>query len=270
MVEEVEGGVREEEGEEDQENALRYKEEAEILKQELEVQKEKLAKQRETLIKSSKDEAKKIVQEAKDQADKLIAELNQKSISKAKVKELEKTRQKIRDTMKGYESSSSGSSNIVKSGKAPKNLKVGDNVFVHSISASGVCMKLPDKNDMALIQVGKMKMKFFVSDLTIEKPQRQEQSRKYANSIKQGKSMKISPSLDLRGLLALEALEKVDKYLDDATLSSLTHVTIIHGKGTGALRKAVTEHLKTSKHVKSYRLGNYTEGDDGVTIVELK
>ncbi len=255
----------------EQENAEKYKEEAEILKKELIVQKEKLEKQRENLIRSSKEEAKKIIQEAKDKADKLIADLNKQAISKPSVKELEKTRDKIRETLKGYESKTLSHTNTAKR-DLPKDLKTGDNVFVHSIESSGVCLSDVDKNKMVLVQVGKMKMKFPLSDLSREKAPKKKQDnyKQYTQSIKQGKSLSISPTLDLRGLLAVEALERLDKYLDDATLSSLTQVTIIHGKGTGALRKAVTEHLKYSSHVKKSRLGNYSEGDDGVTIVELR
>ncbi len=255
----------------EKENAQKYKEEAENLKQELIVQKEKLEKQKENLIRSSKEEAKKIIQEAKLQADTLIAELNKQNIAKANVKEMEKTRDKIRKTLKNYESSSSANSKTASNKSVPKNLKVGDYVLVHSIDSVGTCLSEIDKNKMVMVQVGKMKMKFPLSDLSLEKqPKKQDNARQYAQSIKQGKSLKMSPNLDLRGLLVVEAIEKLDKYLDDATLSSLTQVTIIHGKGTGALRAAVTEHLKYSGHVKKYRLGNYTEGDDGVTIVELK
>lgn len=255
----------------EQENAQKYKEETELLKQELEKQKEKLAIQRENLLKSSKEEAKKILQEAKNKADDMIAELNKQAISKSSVKELEKTRHKIRETLKGYETKSSVSKKSTDKREVPNDLKVGDNVYVHSLESSGICMSEIDKSKKVLVQIGSMKMKFNISDLSKEKvPKKQQQSRSYANSIKQGKSMNISATLDLRGLLVLEGLEKLDKYLDDATLSSLTQVTIIHGKGTGAMRKGVHEHLKSSHHVKKFRIGNYSEGDDGVTIVELK
>lgn len=257
----------------EQENARRYKEEAELLKQELEIQKENLAIQRENLIKSSKDEAKKIVQEAKVKADELIKELNDQIIKKQSVKEVEKTRQKIRDTLKDYEGSFSDLTGKTDTKReVPTNLKIGDNVYVHSMESSGVCMSTIDKNKMVLVQIGKMKMKVHVSNLSLEKKPKSVNSKtnKYANSVKTNKAMNVSPTLDIRGFMVKEGLEKLDKYLDDAALSSLTKVTIIHGKGTGALRKGVTEHLKNSKHVKSYRLGGYSEGDDGVTIVELK
>ncbi len=255
----------------EQENARQYKEEAEVLKQELIKQKEKLAVQRENLIKSSKEEAKKILQDAKTKADNIIGELNKQAIAKSSVKELEKTRQKIRDSIKDYETSSQSSKKLAQKRDPIKNLKPNDNVFVHSIDSSGVCLSVPDKNDMVMVQVGKMKMKFPLLELSLEKaPKPKQEARKYASSIKQAKSMNASPTLDIRGYMVLEGLEKLDKYLDDATLSSLTSVTIIHGKGTGALRKAVQEHLKTSGHVKKFRLGGYYEGDDGVTIVELK
>ncbi len=255
----------------EQENAKQYKEEAEVLKQELIKQKEKLEIQRENLIKSSKEEARKILQEAKVKADSIIAELNKQAIAKQSVKELEKTRQKIRDAIKDYEPTEKAKKSTVKR-DVIKDLKVNDNVYVHSLDSSGVVLSLPDKNKMVLVQVGKMKMKFALSDLSREavNKKKQDSPKQYANSIKRGKSMNVSPTLDIRGYMVLEGLDKLDKYLDDATLSSLTSVTIIHGKGTGALRKAIQEHLKTSPHVKKFRLGNYTEGDDGVTICELR
>lgn len=256
----------------EQENAKLYKEEAEILKEELEKQKEKLQIQRENLMRESRLEAKKIVQEAKNKADELIKELNSQAIKKNSVKDIEKTRQKIRDTLKDYEGNVSDITTKKDTNREiPKNLKEGDSVYVHSMDSSGVCMSSVDKNDMVMVQIGKMKMKMHISNLSLEKaPKKPVQKKNVAQSIKNSKSLNMSPTVDLRGLMVVEALEKLDKYLDDVTLSSLTNITIIHGKGTGALRKAVTEHLKSSPHVKSYRLGGYTEGDDGVTIVELK
>ncbi len=255
----------------EQENARRYKLEAEELKRELILQKEKLQEQREKQLKLAKDEAKKIMQEAKDKADEIISELNKKAIAKESVKELEKTRQKIRDNMKDYEHTSKTKKSSEKR-EAPKDLKSGDNVYVHSLESSGVCVENP-KGNFVMVQIGKMKMKFPLTDLSREAAQKTniaKNSRQYASSIKQGKSLKISPTLDIRGYLVHEGLEKLDKYLDDATLSSLTSVTIIHGKGTGAMRTGVHDFLKKSRHVKKFRAGNYTEGDDGVTIVELK
>lgn len=259
----------------EQENAKQYKEEAEILKQELETQREKLAIQRENLLKESKIEAKKIIQEAKDKSDELIKELNKQIVKKDSIKEVEKTRQKIRDTLKDYEGSFSDLTGKTDTKREiPKDLKVGDNVYVHSMESEGVCMSTIDKNQMVLVQMGKIKMKVHVSNLSRMKPKKQAQvnqrAKQYGNAIKADKSMNVSATLDMRGLMVNEGLEKLDKYLDDATLSSLTSVSIIHGKGTGALRKAVQDYLKSSPHVKSYRFGAYNEGGDGVTIVELK
>ena len=101
-----------------------------------------------------------------------------------------------------------------------------------------------------------------------EKPK--QQAKKYAAGFKNSKAKDISPQVDLRGLMALEAIDKLDKYLDDACLAGLNQVTIIHGKGTGALRSAVQDYLRTNRRVKSYRAGLYGEGEAGVTIAELK
>lgn len=157
--------------------------------------------------------------------------------------------------------------------KVPKNLKIGDKVYIHTFEQSGVVTALPDNNGNVMVKAGIMKMKVNINHLSLDTEEemsynKPKQAKKYANNFK--KAQTVSPELDLRGMMSLEALERVDKYLDDAYLAGLSPVTIIHGKGTGALRTAVTNHLRNHTHVKSYRLGIYGEGESGVTIVELK
>jgi DNA mismatch repair protein MutS2 len=121
-----------------------------------------------------------------------------------------------------------------------------------------------------MIQAGFMKIKVKINDLSLDDTKQQKQAPVLKGSIKAGKSKHIRPEKDLRGLMVQEGCEEADKYLDDAYLASLSQVTLIHGKGTGALRSAIHTKLKKHPYVKEFRLGTYGEGEDGVTIVMLK
>jgi DNA mismatch repair protein MutS2 len=152
----------------------------------------------------------------------------------------------------------------------PANLRRGDRVFIHSLNQTGTVSTPPDASGEVQIQAGIMKIKVHVSDLSLDETEEKAKINQYAKSVKAGKSLHLSPEIDMRGMLVDEALEASEKYLDDAYLAGLTNVTLIHGKGTGALRKAIHTLLKKHPHVKAYRLGKYGEGEDGVTVVTLK
>ncbi len=256
---------------EEQEKAESFRREAEKLKKDFEKQKERLEKQREKIVNEAKEEAKKVLQNAKADADSLVQELNKKIKNKDNIKDIEKTRQEIRDRLKDFDGDVSL---LVEENNSqrphPTNIKAGDNLFVHSMGQSGVAMSTIGKDGKVMVQIGMMKMKIHVSNLEIEKPKKQKQAQKSYGGSKGGKSLSIKPELDIRGHMVEEGINVLDKYLDDVCLSSLNQVTIIHGKGTGVLRKAVHEHLKRYPHVKSYRLGTFGEGEDGVTIVDFK
>ena len=156
--------------------------------------------------------------------------------------------------------------------KVPDKLVKGDRVKIHSLNQSGIVSVPPNKNGDVVIKAGIMTVTVNIKDLSLDTNEEQltYQPKKYANNISRRKRSNVSAEVDLRGMMALEALDKLDKYLDDVYLAGLSPVTIIHGKGTGALRKAVHEYLRTNPRVKSYRLGQYGEGEAGVTVVEMK
>ena len=158
----------------------------------------------------------------------------------------------------------------VKSKKIPKNLKVGDSVEVLTLGQKGTVLTLPDDHKNLSIQIGVMKVNVPLSTLRRIESENSEKSIRSSKTIMSSKSKTISTEIDLRGMNTEEAILDIDKYLDDSYIAGLEEVYIIHGKGTGALREGVTAYLRNHRHVKSYRLGKYNEGGDGVTIVEVK
>ncbi|HOJ81414.1 MAG TPA: Smr/MutS family protein, partial [Clostridiales bacterium] len=154
--------------------------------------------------------------------------------------------------------------------KPPENLKPGDSVLILDLNKKGTVITPPDKDGEALVQAGIMKINVHVTNLKLIDEQSYEIQRTGSASIGVSKAMNISPRTDIRGMNVEEAIIILGKYLDDAALAGLSEVTIVHGKGTGALRSGVHQYLKTNHHVKSFRLGQYGEGEAGVTIVTLK
>jgi DNA mismatch repair protein MutS2 len=151
-------------------------------------------------------------------------------------------------------------------------LRKGDRVYIHSLNQSGVVSSPPDAGGDVSVTAGIMKIKVKLEDLSRDTSEDTVtvNRRSVSHAVKAQKSASISPELDLRGMMVSEALEAADKYLDDAYLARLPSVRVVHGKGTGALRNAVHNHLKRIKYVKAFRLGEYGEGDAGVTVVTFK
>ena len=256
---------------EEQERAETYRRQAQELKQKNEEQRQKLAKQREKIMREANEQARKIISDAKDEADAIIKEIRKMQREGIEGNTLDEQRQKLKAKMEAMNKALE-EKNKPKH-KVPKKLNIGDKVYIHSFDQTGIVSSLPDSKGDVMITAGIMKMKVNIKDLSIDTSEdntykKQDKQQRSANKFR--KSQTVSPEIDLRGMMSLEAIERVDKYLDDAYLAGLTPVTIIHGKGTGALRAAVHEHLRTHPHVKSYRLGVYGEGETGVTIVELK
>ncbi len=262
----------------EQERAEQYRKEAENLKKQVEEQKFKIEQQKEKIIMEAKQEARKILQLAKDESDELVRDL-QKSAREIRLEidqaGLDEKRQKIKEKLNKAEGSVAQATLTVKKGKPiTKALSLGEKVFVTGFNQSGTVVSLPDANKDVMVQLGIMKMKVKLSDLSIDDTEEKQVKQKYRNvnksSVKAGKAQNISAEIDCRGQLVDEAIQNIDKYLDDAYLSGLEQVTIIHGKGTGALRAAVQQHMKKHPHVKTFRAGVYGEGEAGVTVVELK
>jgi len=250
--------------------AEEYRREAEAMKKEMETQKQKLASQKDKIIAEAKEEARRVLIGAKDDAERMLKEFQRQMRNNPK---REETLQELRGAIGKLDGELSASGKPKKPA-APINrpLQKGDRVYIHSLDQSGSVSVPPDASGEAVIQAGIMKIKIHVSDLSLDESQ--DVSVGGVSIAKQGsgkfrKSLSISPEIDLRGLLADEARERVEKYLDDAYLAGMGQVTVIHGKGTGALRAAIQELLKKNAHVKSFRLGQFGEGESGVTVVTM-
>ena len=255
----------------EQERAAVYRREAEKLREDVAKQEEKLRLQKETILKQAKEEALVLVREARKEAEGLISTL-QKQMEGAGRRELEEARKQVREGMAALEE---GIGPTVEKPvrKPPENLRRGDRVFIHSMNQQGTVSAPPDQGGEVQIQAGIMKIKVHISDLSLDEDspaKKAAANMSRSGSSKLGKSLSISREIDLRGMMPEEALNQAEKYLDDAFLSALSTVTLIHGKGTGVLRSTIQTLLKRHPHVKEYRLGKYGEGEDGVTVVTLK
>ncbi|MCC8168479.1 MAG: Smr/MutS family protein, partial [Clostridiales bacterium] len=218
----------------------------------------------------------KIIQDAKALADESIRNFNKYGQAQAPMREMEQERTKLRNAMAEKERSLSDTKKQSQAPNmnAPKKLHIGDTVRVLSMNLTGTVQTLPNAKGNLFVQMGILRSQVNIKDLVLlpdAKPSIAKQGGASGSSgIKMSKSSTISAELKLIGKTVDEALPELDKYLDDAYLAHLSSVRIVHGKGTGALRKAVHNHLRSYPHVKSYHLGEYGEGDAGVTIVEFE
>ena len=262
--------------EKEQQEIAEYKERIRTLQEQLQKKNEKIDQAKDKILRDANEKARAILQEAKDVADETIRDFNKAGAS-ADIKELEKKRQKVRDKINEKNGKLALGNTQKKSADQktvdPKKLKKGDSVKIISMNLKGIVNTLPDARGNLFVQCGIMRMQTNVNDLvpvkeeTITAPALQ---RTNTGKLKMSKSFSVSSEINLLGCTVDEAIAKLDKYLDDAYLAHLPSVRVVHGKGTGALRNAVQSHLKRLKYVKEYRLGEYGEGDAGVTIVTFK
>ncbi len=254
----------------EEEKMRKLKEEAKQIKEKYEEEQLKIEQNKIKIINEAKVESRRITKLAKSEADRLVKELKDKYNNKGTVKELDKVRQEIQSNLSKY---NVGIENLNKPNKfnkeVPKEINIGDEVFITSLNTNGIALTKIGNNEEVLIQAGIIKMKMHISNLVL-KNEKKKNKPKVQKRSKIGKANSISTELDIRGSLVLEGIELVDKYLDDAALSNINTITIIHGKGTGMLRKGVHSHLKNHPLVESFRKGEFGEGDDGVTIIQLK
>ncbi len=252
-----------------------YKREVEALKEKLEQKQERLDNSRDKILREANEQAMAILKEAKDAADETIRNFNKYGKGTAPMSEMEKERTKIRNKMSETEKKlSNGKKAAVPNHKVPKNLRVGDSVKVLSMNLKGTVHTLPNAKGELYVQMGILRSLVNVNDLVLLEEDTSPASKKFsktgAGKIKMAKSASVSTEINLIGKTTDEAIALLDKYLDDAYIAHLPSVRIVHGKGTGALRNAVQSHLKRCKIVKSYHLGEFGEGDAGVTIAEFK
>ena len=262
--------------EKEQAEINRYKQEIQSLKERLEQKQEKLDASRDKILRDANEEAFRILKEAKDVADETIRNFNKYGKANAPMSEMEKERTRLRDKMNASQKKlADQKKNAVPNHKVPKKLQIGDTVKVISMNLKGTVHTLPNAKGDLYVQMGILRSLVNINDLILIDEDSPMMSGAKANKtgagkIRMSKSATISPEINLIGKTTDEAIALLDKYLDDAYLSHLGSVRIVHGKGTGALRNAVHTYLKRQKHVKSYHLGEYGEGDAGVTIAEFK
>lgn len=251
-----------------------YKSEIEALKKQLESKHEKLDSKREKLIREANEEALRIIKEAKDLADETIRNFHKYGKGDASMSQMEKERANLRSKMSEKEAKLSGIKKPAAANhKAPKKLRIGDTVKVLSMNLKGTVHTLPDAKGNLFVQMGILRSQVNINDLILMDEDVLTPKNKYgggAGKIKMSKSASISTEINLIGMLTDEAIPKLDKYLDDAYIAHLPSVRIVHGKGTGALRNAVHQHLKRLSYIQSFHLGEFGEGDAGVTIAEFK
>ena len=251
-----------------------YKQEIKSLKERLETKQEKIDQSRERILREANEEAREILQDAKEIADETIRTF-QKAGTSTSMKDLEKSRQKVRDkiTEKNEKLSLKTNKPTHKLLK-PNQIKLGDSVKVVSMGLKGTVSSLPDKSGKLFVQCGIIRSQVSLDDLVLLEEETihtgDRMKRTSAGKLKMSKSYSVSTEINLLGKTVDEALSELDKYLDDAYLAHLPSVRIVHGKGTGALRSAVQNYLRKNKIVKSYRQGEFGEGDAGVTIAEFK
>lgn len=259
--------------EKEREEIAAYRREAETLKQQAAQRQAKLDEQRDRIIREANEKANAILREAKEVADETIRNFHKFGKENISAAEMEKERERLRKKIKDTSAASSLGSQKPKKQHKPSDFKLGESVKVLSMNLTGTVSSLPDSRGNVTVQMGILRSQVNISDLEIiEEPSPYTQkkfSRTSKGKIAMGKSLSVSPEINLLGKTVDEAVAELDKYLDDALLSHLNTVRVVHGKGTGALRKGIHEYLRRQKHVKSYHLAEFGEGDAGVTIVEL-
>ena len=260
--------------EREQQEIRQHKERIRILQEQLQQKNEKIDQAKDRILREANEKAKEILQEAKEVADETIRDFNRLDAG-ADIRELERKRQRVRDKIseKNEKLSVGGRKEPEKKGLDPKKLKKGDMVKIVSMGLKGTVSTLPDAKGALFVQCGIIRTQTNVKDLVLVNENNTSApalQRSGAGKMKMSKSLSVSTEINLLGKTVDEALPALDKYLDDAYLAHLPSVRVVHGKGTGALRSAVHNHLKRLKYVKDFRLGEYGEGDAGVTIVTFQ
>ena len=259
----------------EQEEIARYKKEITDLKAELKAKQQRLDERTDKIIKKANQEAAEILKEAKEYADETIKTMNKHGLS---VKELEKQRTAVRDKINKSQEKLAVKAAPPKAHKASdiSEFKEGIYVRILSMNLTGTVVGTPNTKGEVTVAVGSLTTKAKINNLEIITDYKEPEESKPGKSstgqgrIKMSKSASISPEINLLGCTVDEAVAKLDKYLDDAYISKLSQVRIVHGKGTGALRAGITAYLKGIPYIKNFRLGEAGEGDAGVTIVEFK
>ena len=250
-----------------------YKREVERLKTQTRQKQEKLDEQRDRILREANEKANAILREAKEMADETMKNFRKFGKEGISAAEMERERERLRKKIKDTAGKSALKPQKPKKTYKASDFKLGESVKVLSMNLTGTISSLPDSRGNVTVQMGILRSQINISDLEIieeANPYAPKNMRRTGSGkIKMSKSLSVRPEINLLGKTVDEAVAELDKYLDDALLSHLNTVRVVHGKGTGALRKGIHEYLRRQKHVKSYHLAEFGEGDAGVTIVEL-
>lgn len=264
--------------EKEQKEIADYKARIRTLQEQLEKKNEKIDQAKDKILRDANEKAREILQEAKEIADETIRDFHKVNAG-SDIRELEKKRQQVRDKIseKNDRLALKTPPNApVRKALDPKKLKKGDTVRILSMGLKGIVSTLPDAKGALFVQCGIIRTQTNIKDIVLVRDDDAAaasvlpKTSSGSGKLKMSKTMSISTEINLLGKTVDEALAALDKYLDDAYLAHLPSVRVVHGKGTGALRSAVHSHLKRLKYVKEFRLGEYGEGDAGVTIVTFK
>lgn len=261
--------------EKEQEEIRLYKEEATKLKNRLAEKESRLEQRREKLLRQANEDAQKILREAKETADQTIKNINRLASSSGAAKELEAERTKLREKMNQVDQKLTVKTKGPKKTLSAESLRIGDSVKVLSLNLKGTVSTLPNAKGDLYVQMGILRSQVNIKDLELimdpaDNIADTSKQKTGSGKIKVSKSFSVSPEINLIGMTTDEAVPLLDKYLDDAYLAHLPQVRVVHGRGTGALRNAVHKKLKKLKYVQEFRLGEFGEGDTGVTIVIFK
>jgi len=249
--------------EKEKENILKDSTEINKLKLELEKEKDFLHQNKSDILKKARLEARSILIDAKAEADELIRQINKETNLNTINQKRTEFKNKLSNISNDLlETTSNNSKNIIDISK----LKLGMDIFIPSLNKNAVILSMPDENNNINVQAGVMKFKINIADIKLVNENKNSNKISYNNS----STMKISTEINFIGYTVDETLPILDKYLDNAHLAKLSTIRIVHGKGTGALKKGIHAFLKTHPHVKSFRLGTFGEGEAGVTVVEIK
>ncbi|MFI3231353.1 MAG: endonuclease MutS2 [bacterium] len=270
----------------EKERAEKYREQARNLKEEIAKQKRKTKAQKEKILFKATEDAKRIVAQAKIDSDNIVKEIQKLAKEEANKSKINDEKQKLKDRLSKIDGKLEQFNNKNQAKRVvPKELKKDDHVFIHSLGQTGIVTSNPTNKGEVMVKAGIMNVKVNIKDLSIDleskkklendlKSQKNNNNKKFKRATNSGfknnKAMTASYEVDLRGLYVEEAIEKVDKFIDDAFLAGMDTISIIHGKGTGALKNGIHDYLRRNRRVQSYRLGEFGEGDAGVTIAEIK
>ncbi len=261
----------------EREEAKTLREEAERLAEKSRLESEKLRKEREKILEDAKNEARHITESARAESSRLLNEMEElkkqlKSDNSGEM--IRRAKLAAKSGMDKIERVSDPIDKNISKYELPRPLKVGDEVLISDIDKKGIVLSIPDKSGNCFIQAGIIKTKVNVSNLRLlegEKNKIPERFKeKTVKGIESRALRKVSTELDIRGMASDEALIELDNFIDGAIMTGIETVTIIHGKGTGVLKNAVRQHLKTHRSIKEYRRGMYGEGEDGVTVATLR